>query len=72
MKFRTAKKIHRSDNEYWQRIVDDYQIRGIKNKAYLATRRIIRSLNKFIKKVKNNEHKYETINKENICKYINV
>lgn len=72
MKFRTAKKIQRSDNEYWQRIVDDYQIRGIKNKAYLAARRMIRCLNNAIKKAKNNEHKYETINKENICKYINV
>ena len=45
MKLRTAIKILRSNNNYWRRQVDDYDIRGVKNKAYIASRRIIRSLN---------------------------
>ena len=49
MKLRTAIKIQRSNNDYWWQQVDDYDIRGIKNKAYIASRRIIRSLNKYIK-----------------------
>lgn len=62
MKLRTAIKIQRSNNNYWRQQVDNYDIRGIKNKAYIASRRIIRSLNKYIKIVKKNEHKYEQIN----------
>ena len=31
MKLRTAIKILRSNNDYWWRQVDDYDIRGIKN-----------------------------------------
>lgn len=70
MKLRTAIKILRSNNNYWCRQVDDYDIRGIKNKAYIASRRIIRSLNKYIKTVKKNEHKYEEIiNKKDIKSY---
>ena len=49
MKLRTAIKILRSNNNYWCRQVDDYDVRGIKNKAYIASRRIIRNLNKYIK-----------------------
>lgn len=62
MKLRTAIKIQRSNNDYWHQQVDDYDVRGIKNKAYTASRRIIRSLNKYIKTVKKNEHKYEQLN----------
>lgn len=70
MKLRTAIKIQRSNNDYWCRQVDDYDVRGIKNKAYIASRRIIRSLNKYIKTVKKNEHKYEEIiNKKDIKLY---
>ena len=31
MKLRTAIKILRSNNDYWRRQVDDYDVRGIKN-----------------------------------------
>ena len=62
MKLRTSIKILRSNNNYWRRQVDDYDVIGIKNKAYIASRRIIRSLNKYIKTVKKNEHKYEQLN----------
>lgn len=70
MKLRTAIKILRSNNNYWWQQVDDYDIRGVKNKAYIASRRIIRNLNKYIKTVKKNEHKYiEIINKKDIKLY---
>ena len=62
MKLRTSIKILRSNNNYWRRQVDDYDVIGIKNKAYIASRRIIRSLNKYIKTIKKNEYKYEQLN----------
>ena len=62
MKLKTAIKILRLNNNYWCQQVDDYDVRGIKNKAYIASRRIIRNLNKYIKTVKKNEHKYEQLN----------
>ena len=70
MKLRTAIKIQRSNNDYWRQQVDDYDIRDIKNKAYIASRRIIRSLNKYIKTVKKNEYKYEEIINKNFFIYI--
>lgn len=61
MKVRIARKILNSDNDYWWKQLDDYHIMGIKNKAWIASRRMIRCLNKSIKTAKKNEHKYETI-----------
>lgn len=56
-------RLPKSSNDYWQQQVDDYDIRGIKNKAYIASRSIIRSLNKYIKTVKKNEQLNDYYNK---------
>ena len=41
MKLRTAIKILRSNNNYWCRQVDDYDVRGIKNKAYDIVKNVV-------------------------------
>lgn len=52
MKIRTAIKIVKPDSDYWWQQNDDYNVRGVKNNAYIASRRIIRHLNNAIKKAK--------------------
>ena len=66
MKVRIAKKILNSNNDYWRKQQDNYHIWDIKNKAYIASKRIIRCLNNDIKTAKKNEHKYITIDKKYI------